>query len=198
MLKKALPLCLCAAVLALPACSSQGSDDNAAGTAQTPEASKAAGGQTIAAGLDQNSKFFQAAKAVGLDATLAGPGPYTVFVPTDEAFAKLPADATADLAKPENKAQMTRILTNHILAGTMLAEDIGKAIDKNDGKVTLATMAGGTITATKDGGNIVLTDSGGDKATVTKADQKRSNGVVHQIDAVLMPQQPDTDSDTGE
>jgi uncharacterized surface protein with fasciclin (FAS1) repeats len=91
------------------------------------------------------------------------------------------------LMKPESKAELTRILTYHILPGTILVDDIGKAIDKGDGKTVLATMGGDTLTATKDGGNIVLTDSSGGKARLSGGDEQATNGVVHRIDAVLVP-----------
>jgi uncharacterized surface protein with fasciclin (FAS1) repeats len=172
------------ALLALGACNqSQGNGE--APKAQTPKAEKAAGDKTIAAGLTANTKFMAAAKAAGLDQTLAGPGPYTVFVPDDAAIDGAPA-GTFD-AKPDNRAQLTGILTNLILPGTVMAADIDKAIDNSKGKATLATMGGGTLTATKDGDKIVLTDAAGHKATVTKGDDVFSNGVVHHVDAVLMP-----------
>ncbi|MEO5809745.1 MAG: fasciclin domain-containing protein [Sphingomicrobium sp.] len=153
----------------------------------TEAAGKAAGTDTIASGLDGATKFEAAAKAVGLDATLAGPGPYTVLVPTNAAFDKLPVGVLDTLMKPESRAKLTGILSYHILPGTMLAADIGKAIDGGGGKAEIATMGGGTLTATKDGDKIVLTDAAGGKATIISADIKRSNGVVHQIDAVMMP-----------
>ena len=172
-----------AALLLLSAC------DRPADKAATPteNAAKAAGGDTIASGLGDASKFEAAAKAVGLDATLAGPGPYTVLVPSDAAFDKLPAGALDTLMKPESRADLTGILSYHILPGTMLAADIAKAIDAGGGKAEIATMGGGTLTATKDGDKIVFTDGAGTKATVSQADTKRSNGVVHMIDSVLMP-----------
>jgi uncharacterized surface protein with fasciclin (FAS1) repeats len=173
-----------AALLAVGACN-QTNGGNAQQTAQTPKAQKAAGDKTIAAGLAANSKFMAAAKAAGLDQTLAGPGPYTVFVPDDAAFDAAPA-GTFD-TKPENRAQLTGVLTNLILPGTVMAADIGKAIDNGKGKAVLATMGGGTLTATKDGDKIVLTDAAGHKATVTQADETFTNGVVHHVDAVLMP-----------
>ena len=181
-----LSLGVAAAALTLSAC---GEKAGTPGAEQSGEAKQAAGEKTIAAGLDQNGRFFQSAKSAGLDATLAGPGPYTVLVPDDPAFAKLPAATTESWSKPESRAQLTGVLTNHILPGTILAEDIGKAIDNGQGKAILATMGGGTLTATRDGGKIVLTDAAGAKATVTQADEKRSNGVVHRIDTVLMPAQ---------
>jgi uncharacterized surface protein with fasciclin (FAS1) repeats len=181
---KTLPLCLCAAAaLALGGCG-DGSDANKAATG--PAASDA-GGQTIAQTLDQNGKFFQAAKAVGLDSTLAGTGPYTVLVPSDDAFAKLQAGALADPANPQNRAEITRVLTYHILPGVILSDDIGKAIDNGDGKALLATMGGETVTATKSGDTIIVSDGSGGKATITKADIKASNGVIHDVDAVLTP-----------
>jgi uncharacterized surface protein with fasciclin (FAS1) repeats len=152
---------------------------------QSPQAQKAAGTRTIAAGLPANGKFMAAAKAAGLDQTLAGPGPYTLFVPSDEAIAKAPA-GTFDTS-PGNRAQLTGIITNLILPGTVLVADIDKAIDAGKGKAPLATMGGGTLTATKEGANTVITDSAGNKATIAKGDEQFSNGVVHELDTVLMP-----------
>jgi uncharacterized surface protein with fasciclin (FAS1) repeats len=108
-----------------------------------------------------------------------------VFVPTDQAIAAAPA-GTFD-ASPANRAQLTGIITNMVLPGTVLVADIDKAIDAGKGKAPLATMSGGTLTATKDGGKTVITDSAGHKATITQGDQQFSNGVVHSVDAVLMP-----------
>lgn len=177
-----LTLGMAAVMLAATGCSKSGDHRT---NPQTPEAQKAAGDKTIAAGLTANVKFMAAAKAAGLDQTLAGAGPYTVLVPDDAAFDKTPA-GTFD-AKPENRAQLTGVLTNLILPGTVMAADIDKAIDKSKGKAVLATMGGGTLTATKEGGKTVLADAKGDKATITQADDRFSNGVVHHIDAVLMP-----------
>jgi uncharacterized surface protein with fasciclin (FAS1) repeats len=186
MIRTTLKLGLAAAALTIAGC---GEGDNAGppGSARAGEGKAAAGGQTIAAGINQQSRFFAAAKAAGLDATLGGPGPYTVLVADDAAFGKLPAGTADNWLKPESRAQLTGVLTNHILPGTILAGDIGKAIDNGKGKALLATMGGGTLTATREGGNIVLTDGAGTKATVTKADQQQSNGVVHHIDTLLVP-----------
>ncbi|MEO8547997.1 MAG: fasciclin domain-containing protein [Sphingomicrobium sp.] len=186
MTRTALMLGMAAAALTLAACD-KGNKANQPGGAQSSEAKKAAGEKTIAAGLDQNSRFFAAAKSAGLDATLAGPGPYTVLVPDDAAFAKLPKATTDSWAKPETRAQLTGVLTYHILPGTVLVDDIGKAIDNGKGKAVLATMGGGTLTATRDDDKIVLTDGAGTKATITQPDEKFSNGVVQRIDSVLMP-----------
>ena len=173
-----------AATLALAACNNNGAA-NKTETAQTPAAKKAAGDKTIAAGLTADGKFMAAAKTAGLDQTLAGPGPYTVFVPSDAAIDAAPA-GTFD-AKPDNRGQLTGVITNLILQGTVMAADIGKAIDAGKGKTVLATVGGGTLTATKDGDKIVLTDAAGHKATGTQADDQFTNGVVHHIDAVLTP-----------
>jgi uncharacterized surface protein with fasciclin (FAS1) repeats len=181
-------LALTAAALALIAvggCNKNDGSANGPKNVQSPQAEKLAGNKTIAAGLPANGKFMAAAKAAGLDQTLAGAGPYTVFVPTDDAIGQAPAgtfDATAG-----NRAQLTGIITNMILPGTVLVADIDKAIDAGKGKAPLATMGGSTLTATKEGGNTVITDSAGQKATITQGDQQFSNGVVHQVSAVLMP-----------
>ena len=184
--KRALVIAMAGTLLTVSACNNtDAGGGNEAPAAQTPEAAKAAGTKTIAAGLEASSPFMSAAKAAGLDQTLAGPGPYTVLVPDDAAFASAPAGTFE--AKPENRAQLTGVLTNLILPGTVLAADIDKAIEAGKGKAVLATMGGGTVTATKEDGKTVLTDSAGNKATVTQADQQFSNGVVHRVSAVLMP-----------
>jgi len=175
-----------AALLALGGCKKE-STNGATGApqAQTEKAQKVAGTKTIGAGLAADGRFMTAAKTAGLDQTLAGPGPYTVFVPDDAAFNSAPA-GTFD-PKPQNRAQLTGVLTNLILPGTVMVADIDKAIDSGKGKTVLATMGGSTLTATKDGGKTVLTDSAGHKATIMQGDETYTNGVVHHIDALLMP-----------
>ena len=187
------------AALALAGCGDGAADGNAAGNppAGSEEAAEGVSDKTIAAGINQDSRFFQAAKAAGLDATLAGPGPYTVLVPSDEAFAKLPAETMQNLGRPEARAEVTTLLTYHILPGTVLAADISKAIDNAKGKAVLATMGGGTLEAVREGDRIILTDAAGNKATVARADEKFSNGVVHHIDAVLTPAQGEASAPQG-
>lgn len=185
MTMRALALGAAAAMLAVSACSNDNGGNGSA--AQSPQAQKAAGGKTIAAGMAAAGGFMTAAKAAGLDQTLAGPGPYTVLAPTDQAFAAAPAGSFD--AKPENRARITATLTNLILPGTVLAADIAKAVEAGKGKAPLATMGGGTITATVQDGKTVLTDAAGNKATISQADQQFSNGVVHQIDKLLSPAQ---------
>jgi uncharacterized surface protein with fasciclin (FAS1) repeats len=181
----ALILFTAVSALAVTAC---GPGADKASAPKSEAAREAAGDKTIASGLSgDDSKFAAAAKAAGLDATLAGPGPYTVLVPSNAAFDKLPAGELDTLMKPESRARLTKLLTAHILPGEMLAADISKAVDNGKGKAMLATFGGGTLTATRDGDHLVLTDAAGGKAVITSADQKMSNGVVHHLDGVLAP-----------
>jgi uncharacterized surface protein with fasciclin (FAS1) repeats len=128
-----------------------------------------------------------AVKAAGLVDTLEGPGPFTVFAPTNEAFAKLPAGTVDTLLKPENKDTLVKILTYHVVAGKVGAADLKKMITDGGGKATLKTVSGGTLTAREVGGKIVLTDEKGGTSTVTIANVWQSNGVIHVVDTVLMP-----------
>lgn len=186
-----------AALLTLGACNKDnGKTASGAPEAQTKKAQKVAGSKTIAAGLAANSRFMSVAKTAGLDQTLAGPGPYTVFVPDDAAFNSAPA-GTFD-PKPENRARMTGVVTNLILQGTVMTADIDKLIDRGKGKGMLATTGGGLLNVSKDGGKIVLTDSAGHKATITQGDEQYSNGVVHHVDALLMPGKPATGPAVGQ
>ena len=128
-----------------------------------------------------------AVQAAGLVDTLNGPGPFTVFAPTDDAFAKLPAGTVDTLVKPENKDTLVKILTYHVVAGKVSSKQLAAMIKKGDGKATLKTVQGEDLTATMSGGKIMLTDAKGGMATVTTADIFQSNGVIHVIDTVLMP-----------
>lgn len=170
------------AALALAACNKS---DEPKPTSQ--KAAEAAGDKTLATGLGDNAKFAAAVKAAGLEAALAGPTPYTVLVPNDAAFDKLPAGAVDTLMKPEARQELTAVLTNHILPGTMLAADIGKAIDAGGGSTRIKTLGGGDLTATRAGDKIVISDAAGTKAIVLSADGQRSNGIIHVVDSVLMP-----------
>jgi uncharacterized surface protein with fasciclin (FAS1) repeats len=128
-----------------------------------------------------------AVKAAGLVETLASPGPFTVFAPTNDAFSKLPAGTVETLVKPENKGTLTTVLTYHVVAGKFSAKDVMKAIKAGGGKAELTTVQGGTLTAMMAGNGIVLKDAKGGKSMVSIADVNQSNGVVHVIDSVLMP-----------
>src|ERR1700688_602045 len=128
-----------------------------------------------------------AVKAGGLVDTLNSPGPFTVFAPTDDAFAKLPAGTVETLVKPENKDTLDKILTYHVVAGKISARQLAAMIKKGGGKATLKTVQGEDLTATMSGGKIMLTDAKGGMSTITTADVFQSNGVIHVIDTVLMP-----------
>jgi len=129
-----------------------------------------------------------AVKAAGLVDTLQGEGPFMVFAPTDEAFAKLPAGTVETLLKPENKAQLQKVLTYHVVKANALSDAINKMIADDSGNHPVPTVAGGKLMAQNDSkGNITLTDENGRTATVTIADVRQSNGVIHVIDTVLLP-----------
>jgi uncharacterized surface protein with fasciclin (FAS1) repeats len=134
-----------------------------------------------------HTTLVAAVKAAGLVDTLEGAGPFTVFAPTNEAFSKLPAGTVDNLLKPENKEMLTKVLTYHVVAGRLSAADLKKQIKDGHGQATLNTVSGGTLTAMMQGKNIVLKDDKGDVSTVTIANVFQSNGVIHVIDTVLLP-----------
>jgi uncharacterized surface protein with fasciclin (FAS1) repeats len=134
-----------------------------------------------------HTTLVAAVKAADLVGTLSGPGPFTVFAPTNAAFEKLPAGTVETLVKPENKATLTSILTYHVVAGKMTSADIAKAIKAGGGKATLTTVQGEPLTAWMKDGKLVLTDAKGGNSTVTIKDVIQSNGVIHVVDTVLMP-----------
>ena len=136
-----------------------------------------------------HTTLVAAVKAAGLVPTLEGKGPFTVFAPTNEAFDALPKGTVDTLLKPENKAQLTKVLTYHVVAGDLTGAKLEHRIKEGKGKAELKTVAGEKLTAmmTEDGKGIALKDTKGDVATVTIADVKQSNGVIHVIDHVLLP-----------
>ncbi|MEO8737006.1 MAG: fasciclin domain-containing protein [Edaphobacter sp.] len=134
-----------------------------------------------------HTTLVAAVKAAGLVDTLNGPGPFTVFAPTNDAFDKLPAGTVDTLVKPENKDTLTKILTYHVVPGRISSKQLMQMIKKGHGKAMLKTVQGEDLTATMSGGHIMLTDAKGGTATVTTADVFQSNGVIHVIDTVLMP-----------
>ncbi len=134
-----------------------------------------------------HTTLVAAVKAAGLVDTLSGKGPFTVFAPTNEAFAKLPAGTVDTLLKPENKGQLTQVLTYHVVPGRLTAADLGKMVKDGNGKATLKTVEGDTLTVADKGGRIMVMDNKGDTATVTIADVMQSNGVIHVIDTVELP-----------
>jgi uncharacterized surface protein with fasciclin (FAS1) repeats len=135
-----------------------------------------------------HTTLVAAVKAAGLVGTLQSAGPFTVFAPTNEAFAALPKGAVATLLKPENKDKLTAILTYHVIPGRMTAADIAEKIDAMGGKLMLKTVQGEDLTLARSGkSHITVTDAKGDVAHITIADVLQSNGVIHVIDKVLMP-----------
>ena len=134
-----------------------------------------------------HTTLVAAVKAAGLVQTLEGAGPFTVFAPTNEAFNKLPAGTVDTLLKPENKSALTKVLTYHVVAGRWSKSDLMKKIRENNGSAELTTVAGGKLWVTQDGKHIQLKDEKGGTATITIANVFQSNGVIHVIDTVVMP-----------
>ena len=134
-----------------------------------------------------HTTLVAAVKAAGLVDTLSGPGPFTVFAPTNAAFDKLPAGTVDNLLKPENKAQLTAVLTYHVVAGKLTAKDLMDKIKAGGGKAMLKTVQGEDLTAEMKGKAVEIVDSKGDMARVTIPNVMQSNGVIHVIDTVMLP-----------
>ena len=141
----------------------------------------------IAVGSDVHSTLVAAVKSADLVNTLKSAGPFTVFAPVNDAFSKLPAGTVDFLLKPENKSTLTKILTYHVVAGNLDATAVLEAIQKGNGTAILRTVSGGILSASLDNGKVKLTDEKGGSAYVTITDLKGSNGVIHVIDAVVLP-----------
>jgi len=141
----------------------------------------------IAIGSADHTTLVAAVKAADLVSTLKGKGPFTVFAPTNAAFSKLPAGTVESLLKAENKAQLAKILTYHVVSGNLDAAAVLAAIKSGNGKAVLTTVSGGKLTASMDMGKVKLTDESGNSAFVIAADLKGTNGVVHVIDGVVLP-----------
>lgn len=153
-------------------------------------ATEPAGDKTIVAlaqGNPQVSTLVTAITAAGLGETLSGTGPFTVFAPSNDAFAKVDKATLDGLLKPENKAKLASLLTYHVVAGNVKSGDLAKLITDGNGTATVKTVNGGTLKASMDGSKIVLTDAKGGKSTVTAADMVASNGTIHLVDTVVMP-----------
>jgi uncharacterized surface protein with fasciclin (FAS1) repeats len=135
-----------------------------------------------------HTTLVAAVKAAGLVDTLEGPGPFTVFAPTNEAFKKLPPGTVESLVKPENKPTLTKILTYHVVPGRLSAQELADMVDKGGGKAMLKTVEGDGLTVMRKGNHhLTLTDDKGDVATITIADVFQSNGVIHVVNSVMMP-----------
>ena len=141
----------------------------------------------VAVGSKDHTTLVAAVKAADLVATLQSAGPFTVFAPVNAAFGKLPAGTVEYLLKPENKATLAKILTYHVVAGSFNAAAVVKAITDGGGSVTLKTVSGGNLVASIKGGKVILTDEKGGVATVVATDLAASNGLIHVLDAVVLP-----------
>lgn len=134
-----------------------------------------------------HTTLVAAVKAAGLVETLQGPGPFTVFAPVNAAFDKLPAGTVDTLLKPENKDALVKVLTYHVVAGRISAADLKKQIKAGGGTASLKTVAGGTLTAMMEGSTLVLKDEKGGISKITQSNVFQSNGVIHVVDSVLLP-----------
>ncbi len=141
----------------------------------------------VAAGDDNFGTLVAAVQAADLVGTLKSDGPFTVFAPTNEAFDKLPTGTVESLLKPSNKSQLAGILTYHVVAGKFDAGDIVEAIKLGGGEATIKTVQGGKLTATMRAKSVILTDENGGQSFVTATDVRASNGIVHVLDAVVLP-----------
>ncbi len=156
----------------------------------TMVATEATGDKTIVAlaqGNPEVSTLVTAVTAAGLGETLSGAGPFTVFAPTNAAFAKVDKATLDGLMKPENKEKLAALLKYHVVAGNVKSGDLAKMITDGKGTATVKTLNGGSLKAMMDGDKIVLTDAKGGKSTVTAADMVASNGTIHVVDTVVMP-----------
>lgn len=190
------PLILTAAAvaLALSACGSKPDDAPAADAAATApvvdKSAAASSATTIAAGIAASSTFKSLAdsmQAAGLSETLSGAGPFTLFAPTDAGFAQVAPVTRDGWMRPAQKDVLAGVLKYHVVPGKLTAADIAAKIVEGGGKAALKTVDGQELTATKSGDAILITSTSGNKAMVTEADVDRSNGVVHVVDAVLIP-----------
>jgi uncharacterized surface protein with fasciclin (FAS1) repeats len=188
-------------LLTLSACGG-GTEQNATGNAvEAPTAGSASAGGaqqgatpaasgTILEGVTRSadhSNLLAALKAAGLDRVLSGAGPYTLFAPTNAGFAKLPAGTAEGLMRAESKAQLTELLASHVVPGVVTASDLRSAMQRKGGKTELATVGGAKLSVAEAGGALVVTDAKGGQARVTGGEGLHSNGVLHGVDAVLMP-----------
>jgi uncharacterized surface protein with fasciclin (FAS1) repeats len=189
---------LMAAALAsasLTACGGGESGDAAGNTATAQGSASASGGTQTASGTiadtlgksAEHSSFVGAVKAAGIEQTMSGAGAYTVFAPTNAAFQKLPAGAGESLMRPESKGELTNVLTYHVVPGVVTSKDLSAALERGGGKTRLATVGGATLNVSQADGAITISDGKNGVARVTQPDMMASNGVVHAIDAVLMP-----------
>jgi len=141
----------------------------------------------VAMGSQDHQTLVAAVKAAGLVDTLKGPGPFTLFAPTDAAFAKLPAGTVDTLLQPANREQLRSVLTYHVVPGKVTSKELVRMIRASNGEATLKTVQGGALRARMVGNGVAIIDANGGTAMVTKADLASSNGIIHVTDAVSLP-----------
>ena len=187
-------LALSASLLALSGCATE--TMTPAPDAMAAKANPAVGGAAMFANRNIienavespiHTTLVAAVKAAGLVDTLSGPGPFTVFAPTNAAFEKLPAGTVETLLKPENKDKLTQILTYHVVPGTAMSTDIDTMIADDNGVHLVRTVAGNTLTVRRFNGALAISDENGGLSYVTTPDVRQSNGVIHVVDTVLLP-----------
>ncbi|MGQ0531714.1 MAG: fasciclin domain-containing protein [Caulobacteraceae bacterium] len=185
------------AALLIGGCTMHGSGDGGA-SAASGERSVTVGGAPMypsrnivenAVNSRDHTTLVAAVQAAGLVETLSGPGPFTVFAPTNAAFDKLPPGTVDTLVQPANRATLTRILIYHVVPGRLTSADLAQRVRAGNGRAVLTTAQGATLTVTQSGSGVTVTDAAGGAATVTIADVLQSNGVIHVVDTVLMPPQ---------
>lgn len=178
-----------ASAFLIAACAPQETASTAGESAEPVAAAPAMPATVVDAAIasPDHTTLVAAVQAAGLVETLSGAGPFTVFAPTNAAFAKLPAGTVESLTQPANRATLTSILTYHVVAGRVNAADLAAQIDAGGGTAAVTTVQGATLTARRSGQSIVLTDASGAASTVTATDVAASNGVIHVIDTVLTP-----------
>ena len=199
-MKFIVPLMAATAMLSLSACKSEApapaAEETAAAEATAAEGNSMVGGAemfadkpiaTNASAAPNLTTLVTAVTAAGLVETLAGPGPFTVFAPTNDAFAKVDKATLDGLMAPAGKANLTKVLTYHVVAGKMTAADLAAKIKEGNGTAKLKTVAGEELTLTMDGDKVKVAGMGGSSAYVSQADVTQSNGVVHVVDGVLTP-----------
>ena len=141
----------------------------------------------VAVASPDHTTLVSAVQAAGLGETLSGEGPFTVFAPTNAAFAALPAGTVDTLLKPENKDQLTKVLTAHVVPGKMSGGEILGKVQANGGRYEMTTVSGDTLVAVPSGSGLAITDESGNTGVVTIADVNQSNGVIHVVNGVLVP-----------
>jgi uncharacterized surface protein with fasciclin (FAS1) repeats len=191
MISRTMTLCLACALAAACARDDAGNaaDGNEAANAAVSEAEQASTsiGESLDGSID-HATFHEMLQTAGLAETLSGVGPYTVFAPTQAAFEAMPEEARARLTSEEQRERLIGVLSHHIVPGTVTAQDLTAAIDRGtSGRAELATVTGANLSLFREGDAILIGDGGGGRARITRADQIHTNGVVHSIDTVLMP-----------